>query len=372
MERVGVLINKLQLQLTEQANVQHMLATAQLLQNELLMQCKQANSSESKKVAVMMPYNITAPLPIIVAAEPAKSDNDSTVEAPKQVPQIVAEPETALSEIEAIIATEPTKHVDEAVAEIPDWNITTVSEPIREEEVVAEVPESEAIIETESVQVNEPLAKISVTEAPESKPENVWEPEPVSVPEPIVEELLVEELLVELPEEETATIKENEPATIFKPEPFLQFPEDKPWQRLFADQQDSTSPWAIDPMMEIPTLAHQERVVYELNDVMVVDNATSLNDTMKQETDEVANKLVATPVKDLKKAISINERHSFIQELFKSDEAMYERSIKTINGFNIFAEAEYWIQRELKLKLAWDNTSELVKVFDQVVKRRFS
>ena len=176
----------------------------------------------------------------------------------------------------------------------------------------------------------------------------------------------------EVPEEDTVTIEENEPATIFKPEPFLQFPEDKPWQRLFADQQDSTSPWAIDPMMEIPTLAHQERVVYELNDVMVVDNATSLNDTMKQETDEVANKLVGTPVKDLKKAISINERHSFIQELFKSDEAMYERSIKTINGFNIFAEAEYWIQRELKLKLAWDNTSELVKVFDQVVKRRFS
>ena len=115
MERVGVLINKLQQQLNEQANVQHMLATAQLLQNELLMQCKQANGSESKKVAVMMPYNITAPLPIIVADEPEKTD--ATVEEPQQVPKLIAEPEAVaeVSEIEAITAAEPIVHVDEAV-----------------------------------------------------------------------------------------------------------------------------------------------------------------------------------------------------------------------------------------------------------------
>ena len=61
-----------------------------------------------------------------------------------------------------------------------------------------------------------------------------------------------------------------------------------------------------------------------------------------------------TPIRDLKKAISINDRHRFIHELFRGDETMYERSIKTINNFNIYAEAEYWIQRELKLKLGWD------------------
>jgi hypothetical protein len=51
---------------------------------------------------------------------------------------------------------------------------------------------------------------------------------------------------------------------------------------------------------------------------------------------------------------------------------MYERSIKTINTFHIFAEAEFWIQRELKVKLGWDTSLELVKTFDQLVKRRFS
>lgn len=74
----------------------------------------------------------------------------------------------------------------------------------------------------------------------------------------------------------------------------------------------------------------------------------------------------------MKKAITINDRHRFIHELFRDDETMYERSIKTINSFHIFAEAEFWIQRELKVKLGWDTTLELVKVFDQLVRRRFS
>jgi hypothetical protein len=51
---------------------------------------------------------------------------------------------------------------------------------------------------------------------------------------------------------------------------------------------------------------------------------------------------------------------------------MYERSIKTINNFNIYPEAQYWIQRELKVKLSWSDNSETVKLFDQLVKRRFS
>jgi len=50
---------------------------------------------------------------------------------------------------------------------------------------------------------------------------------------------------------------------------------------------------------------------------------------------------------------------------------MYERSIKTINSFHIFPEAEYWINRELVVKLGWDRESEIVRHFIHLVKRRF-
>jgi hypothetical protein len=125
----------------------------------------------------------------------------------------------------------------------------------------------------------------------------------------------------------------------------------------------------FDPMTEIPTLAHQSRD-REVNDAGV--NGESLNDKLKQGKTELIEVLKETPIKDLRKAVGINDRFLFINELFRGDESMYERSIKTINSFNIYAEAEYWINRELKLKLGWNVDSPSVQHFDQLVKRRFS
>ena len=51
---------------------------------------------------------------------------------------------------------------------------------------------------------------------------------------------------------------------------------------------------------------------------------------------------------------------------------MYERSVKTINGFSVYPEAEQWIKRELFTKLCWESESDIVKQFDQLVRRRFA
>lgn len=132
--------------------------------------------------------------------------------------------------------------------------------------------------------------------------------------------------------------------------------------------------WLFDPVITtIPTLAHQEiKEVFELKDTLSAEDEPSLNDKLKEEKTEVATLLNGSPIKDLKRAIGINDRYVYINELFRGDEVMYERSIKTINAFSIFAEAEYWIQRELKVKLGWEETNEIVDNFNQLVKRRFS
>jgi hypothetical protein len=131
----------------------------------------------------------------------------------------------------------------------------------------------------------------------------------------------------------------------------------------------------FDPVEDIPTLAHQETVKEkqkrELHESIAVEKGASLNDKLKQANLELSDTLQDTPVKDLKKAIGINDRFLFIKELFRGDEVMYERSVKTINSFSIFPEAEYWIKRELKLKLAWDEKNPAVKQFDQLIRRRF-
>ena len=131
-------------------------------------------------------------------------------------------------------------------------------------------------------------------------------------------------------------------------------------------QQNGQLDMVFDPLVEIPTLSHQ--VKYK----QAEGHTESLNDKLKQGKAELIEVLKETPIKDLRKAIGINDRFLFINDLFRGDEAMYERSIKTINSFNIFPEAEYWITRELKTKLGWDTELPVVVQFDQLVKRRFS
>lgn len=281
MQRAGVLIEKLQQQLAEQADVQKLLVTAQLLHSELLTELKAAQGNEPAKVAVMV----------------------------ANVP----------------VATEKPV-VEKSIADdfLPSFKAGS--------DMLPEIP-------------------VFADYKPQPKPEPI--PEPVAEPE--------NPLPAEVPM----------PTPKPEPEPIPHFVEQKPWERFVASE-EKASVWGVDPMVDIPTLSHQHKVVYELNDVMVEEAPASINDRLKEEKVELGTTLVDTPVKDLKRAISINDRMRFINELFRGDETMYERSIKTINSFHIYAEAEFWIQRELKVKLGWDTSLELVKNFDQLVKRRFA
>lgn len=131
----------------------------------------------------------------------------------------------------------------------------------------------------------------------------------------------------------------------------------------------------FDPIEEVPTLTHQtispsRPAEKNINDT--VAKPESLNERLKQSKIELSDMLTEAPLRDLKKAIGVNDRFLFINELFRGDEAMYERSIKTINNFSIYPEAQYWIERELKTKIGWRESDPVVNQFDQLVKRRFS
>ena len=128
----------------------------------------------------------------------------------------------------------------------------------------------------------------------------------------------------------------------------------------------------FDPLEDVPTLAHQDQVDKKVSDELSFEIPESLNDRLKEDKIELSHSLTSSPIKDLKKAIGVNDRFLFINELFRGDVAMYERSIKTIQNFSIYAEAEFWIRRELKVKIGWLDSDPVVKQFDQLVKRRFA
>ncbi len=126
---------------------------------------------------------------------------------------------------------------------------------------------------------------------------------------------------------------------------------------------------------EMPTFTRQpERkptASQEVNETVIAEKP-SINDVLEAGNKaELGSTLQKDSIKDLRKAISINDRYQFINHLFKGDETAYERSIKTINGFNILPEAQFWIRRELAVKLTWKDEDELVQQFYQLVSRRF-
>jgi hypothetical protein len=138
---------------------------------------------------------------------------------------------------------------------------------------------------------------------------------------------------------------------------------------------EMNSGWLFDTATEIPTLALQPKKneFAEINQLMEsIHSMPVLNEKLRANQIEIGTLLNNEPIKELKKGIGINDRFLFVQELFRGDESMYERSIKTIDGFSIYPEAQFWIQRELKLKIGWNEDSVTVKHFDQLVKRRFS
>lgn len=87
---------------------------------------------------------------------------------------------------------------------------------------------------------------------------------------------------------------------------------------------------------------------------------------------ELQEKLALDPIKDLKAGIGTNDKFQFIASLFGGDEKAFEQAIKTINGFKIYAEAQFWIKSNLREQYKWDDSDEVVKAFDLLVKRRFA
>lgn len=242
-------------------------------------------------------------------------------------------------------------------------------------------PESAAV--PGKVSVIMPLKPFEIKNSEAVLEEKITEPEPE-------EEIVTAEQSSEPTDETLNEVIENNifPEADMEPEPEpyterfnLPEPEETEPEKAESEETELVQTSAIntlaeekynDVIDEIPTLAQQQpKVVYELNNSLQPEE-TSINDKLKQQHNEAGGRLQNEPIKDLHKAIGINDKYTFIKELFRNDEAAYERSLKTINSFNILPEAEYWIQREMKYKLGWDDNNPTVKTFYQLVRRRFS
>jgi hypothetical protein len=129
-------------------------------------------------------------------------------------------------------------------------------------------------------------------------------------------------------------------------------------EQLFVEEMET---------LEMPKEHTKPKELHEILAARIVANPTVQPEGKRM----LSEKLGSSKITDLRKGIAVNDRFRFIKSLFRSDEILFDRSIKTINNFSNVAEAQYWIQRELVIKLGWNDEDELVQQFYSLVSRRF-
>ncbi|MFM7646159.1 MAG: hypothetical protein ACKO41_05530 [Sphingomonadales bacterium] len=104
----------------------------------------------------------------------------------------------------------------------------------------------------------------------------------------------------------------------------------------------------------------------------VVAEPPTINEQIVNTQPVLADTLSKEPIRELKKAIGINDRFLLIQELFEGDEKKFEQAIKALDAFTILAEASFWMDKEIKAKPGYQKDSPAAVLLDQLVSRRFS
>ena len=179
--------------------------------------------------------------------------------------------------------------------------------------------------------ISESVEVIEETSTPETSVEVIEE---IPIPETI-------ELIEEIPTPETSVAGQDIETT---PDDILEFiPDAKPQTSMFFDE-------TMIPKPEKKSL----------NDLL----------TEKKDDNSIGNMFQQYPIPDLTKAIAINEKFSFIKELFHNSGVDFSNAIQKLNECENIDSA-FLLMEELKHQYLWDTTSSAYLSLCDLVRRRF-
>ncbi len=99
-----------------------------------------------------------------------------------------------------------------------------------------------------------------------------------------------------------------------------------------------------------------------------------INNLFSLETgNEISDKLSMSPIKDVAKAMNINERIFTIKELFGGNQETFTTTMSKLNGFSNYEEATKYLSEEIVEGNGWLDPSKAkkVKTFMKLVARKY-
>lgn len=134
------------------------------------------------------------------------------------------------------------------------------------------------------------------------------------------------------------------------------------------------------PVVEVPQNKSngETHVMPQDNTLVQVLQPTQIRDDHQglfagTDSNELSEKLASTPITDLVKAVGINDKLLYINELFRGDADEYADTMDTLNRKPSFEEAKVFLSRHLIDKFGWtdDTRSERAQAFVKLISRRF-
>lgn len=256
----------------------------------------------------------------------------------------------------------PAENVPEAVAD--DMPADVFADNAGEnvgESVPDDIPEAESEAEPEAESESEPEPEQETEDFPESEPETEQEPaqEVEQEPEDLPEAVLGQEVQAGTepeaePEQVAGTEPEAEPEQVAGTEPEPK-PEDLPEEdgfSLFGGMAEEEEPKAR--KTKVPS-EHRQYSGHK-----VIADQKYGNEAWRKD-------MPGPEVKDVRSAISLNDRVMFISTLFRDDSMLFQDVINKINALTTLEKAVQYLKENFP---EWDMDSELVYRFMMSVRRK--
>lgn len=209
----------------------------------------------------------------------------------------------------------------------------------------AEDEAHEDVHEDVVMEVSFDIMDMDIAPEPESEPESLQEPD--ELPEP--DDLPEPEVLPEpIPEVEASPIPDD-------------LPEADPLPAFFA----SSVP--VEPEAELPASAPMNHAPSEIIETPVKDQVPMAVIDAMAEKQAWRTDMPGTPVRDIRSAISLNDRILFINYLFSEDPMAFQETLTALNSMPSFDEAVNYVVAKHP---EWDLESDTVYRFMMALRRR--
>lgn len=180
-------------------------------------------------------------------------------------------------------------------------------------------------------------------------------------------------VVVEAPGESLATAEPSLPEPEPVPIPVVERPQEPAPVAPAPESPASQPPLPAAPAR--PVLQPENKLANaeaSLNERLKVDKATLNERLAKPAGASLAENQMEKKIESLKDSISINQRFSFINELFNGENLEYYQVIQKLDAFDNADEARNFVTRDLSSRYNWSKKEEHVSKLLRLIERKFA